>query len=108
MSSSSTDSKVLNTRQGIHLKGKLNGWATAKDVILHLVGKLTVKVSQSYRRESQLKKRMSREEQVEYWSILVQACLIFQLPLQHQLQIWVLNVAQQRLLSVSSPTLSLK
>ncbi|KAI0321102.1 aconitate hydratase [Amylostereum chailletii] len=28
---------------GIHLTGKLNGWATPKDLILHLAGKLTVK-----------------------------------------------------------------
>lgn len=28
---------------GIHLKGKLNGWTTPKDIILHLAGKLTVK-----------------------------------------------------------------
>jgi len=31
---------------GIHLKGKFpeNGWATPKDLILHLAGRLTVKV----------------------------------------------------------------
>ncbi len=28
---------------GVHLKGKLNGWTSAKDVILHLCGKLTTK-----------------------------------------------------------------
>lgn len=28
---------------GIHLTGQLNGWATPKDLILHLAGKLTVK-----------------------------------------------------------------
>ncbi len=28
---------------GVHLKGKLNGWASPKDVILHLCGKLTTK-----------------------------------------------------------------
>jgi aconitate hydratase len=28
---------------GIHLKGKLNGWATPKDIILWVAGKLTVK-----------------------------------------------------------------
>jgi aconitate hydratase len=28
---------------GIHLKGKMNGWASAKDVILKLCGMLTVK-----------------------------------------------------------------
>jgi len=27
------------------LKGQLNGWATPKDLILHLAGKLTVRVS---------------------------------------------------------------
>jgi homoaconitase len=30
---------------GIHLTGKLGGWATPKDLILHLAGKLTVRVS---------------------------------------------------------------
>lgn len=30
---------------GIHLTGKLSGWATPKDLILHLAGKLTVRVS---------------------------------------------------------------
>lgn len=29
---------------GVHLTGKLSGWATPKDLILHLAGKLTVKV----------------------------------------------------------------
>ncbi|KAA1468628.1 aconitate hydratase [Dentipellis sp. KUC8613] len=28
---------------GVHLTGQLNGWATPKDLILHLAGKLTVK-----------------------------------------------------------------
>jgi aconitate hydratase len=28
---------------GVHLKGKMNGWTSAKDVILNLLGKLTVK-----------------------------------------------------------------
>jgi homoaconitase len=34
-----------NFHLGIHLTGKLNGWATPKDLILHLAGKLTVRVS---------------------------------------------------------------
>ena len=29
---------------GVHLKGELNGWATPKDLILHVAGKLTVRV----------------------------------------------------------------
>ena len=29
---------------GIHLTGRLSGWATPKDLILHLAGKLTVRV----------------------------------------------------------------
>lgn len=32
---------------GVHLTGKLNGWATPKDLILCLAGKLTVRVSRS-------------------------------------------------------------
>lgn len=32
-------------KTGIHLTGKLNGWTTPKDLILHLAGKLTVRVS---------------------------------------------------------------
>jgi hypothetical protein len=31
--------------EGIHLTGKLNGWATPKDLILHIAGRLTVRVS---------------------------------------------------------------
>lgn len=31
--------------QGIHLTGQMNGWTTPKDLILHLAGKLTVRVS---------------------------------------------------------------
>lgn len=30
---------------GIHLTGKMGGWTTPKDLILHLAGKLTVRVS---------------------------------------------------------------
>jgi homoaconitase/3-isopropylmalate dehydratase large subunit len=33
-----------NIDTGIHLTGKMNGWATPKDLILHLAGKLTVRV----------------------------------------------------------------
>ena len=29
---------------GVHLKGELNGWATPKDLILHVAGRLTVRV----------------------------------------------------------------
>ena len=29
---------------GVHLTGQLNGWATTKDLILHLAGKLTVRL----------------------------------------------------------------
>lgn len=29
---------------GVHLKGELSGWTTPKDLILHIAGKLTVKV----------------------------------------------------------------
>lgn len=32
---------------GVHLTGTLNGWATPKDLILYLTGKLTVRVSDS-------------------------------------------------------------
>lgn len=34
---------------GVKLTGKLEGWATPKDLILHLAGKLTVRVSYKYR-----------------------------------------------------------
>jgi homoaconitase len=30
--------------KGIHLKGKMGGWTTPKDLILHIAGKLTVRV----------------------------------------------------------------
>ena len=32
---------------GIHLTGRLNGWATPKDLILHIAGKLTVRVNKN-------------------------------------------------------------
>lgn len=35
---------LLTELIGVHLTGSLNGWATPKDLILHLAGKLTVKV----------------------------------------------------------------
>ena len=35
----------LTSYTGIHVTGKLNDWATPKDLILYLAGKLTVKVS---------------------------------------------------------------
>jgi aconitase A len=34
----------LNSTTGIHVTGKLHDWATPKDLILYLAGKLTVKV----------------------------------------------------------------
>ena len=34
----------LNRKTGIHVTGKLHDWATPKDLILYLAGKLTVKV----------------------------------------------------------------
>ena len=36
---------LIHSFQGIHLTGELSGWATPKDLILHLAGKLTVRVS---------------------------------------------------------------
>ena len=35
---------------GVHLTGQMNGWATPKDLILHLAGKLTVRVRLSFAR----------------------------------------------------------
>ena len=35
---------MLISRTGIHVTGKLNDWATTKDLILYLAGRLTVKV----------------------------------------------------------------
>jgi homoaconitase len=50
---------------GVKLTGQLQGWATPKDLILHLAGKLTVRVSP--RAASSL---MGRAERVGYWSTL--------------------------------------
>jgi homoaconitase len=36
--------KQCTMQKGVKLTGQLNGWATPKDLILHLAGKLTVKV----------------------------------------------------------------
>jgi aconitase A len=33
---------------GVHLTGRLNAWTTTKDLILHLAGKLTVRVSRVF------------------------------------------------------------
>lgn len=44
------DDRVLLTRlinKGVKLTGRLNGWSTTKDLILHLAGKLTVRVRRS-------------------------------------------------------------
>ena len=35
---------VSDCIKGIRLTGQLNGWATTKDLILHIAGKLTVRV----------------------------------------------------------------
>ncbi len=35
---------MLNFGLGIHLIGKISDWTTPKDLILHLAGKLTVRV----------------------------------------------------------------
>ena len=37
--------KLMEWKLGIHLTGRLSGWATPKDLILHLAGKLTVRVN---------------------------------------------------------------
>lgn len=50
---------------GVKLTGQLQGWATPKDLILHLAGKLTVRVSP--RAASSL---MGRAERAGYWSTL--------------------------------------
>ena len=34
--------------QGVHLTGQMNGWTTPKDLILHVAGKLTVRVSTTF------------------------------------------------------------
>lgn len=42
-------SKIVMAKEifaGVKLTGNLGGWATPKDLILHLAGKLTVRVSQ--------------------------------------------------------------
>jgi aconitase A len=41
----SFSSTTLINQTGIHVTGKLSDWATTKDLILYLAGKLTVKVS---------------------------------------------------------------
>lgn len=43
---------------GIHLTGKLSGWATPKDLILHLAGKLTVRVRKLSAFENKLRKHI--------------------------------------------------
>jgi aconitase A len=38
---------LIYDRLGIHLTGKMSGWTTPKDLILHIAGKLTVRVTVS-------------------------------------------------------------
>ena len=57
---------------GVHLTGQMNGWTTPKDLILHLAGKLTVRVSTFVILWivgiSSLICCSSREERAQYWS----------------------------------------
>ena len=61
---------------GIHLTGELNGWATPKDLILHLAGKLTVRVSAQTCLRGVSVLKTSREERVVSWNILAQVSSI--------------------------------
>lgn len=56
---------------GVHLTGNLNGWTTPKDLILHLAGKLTVRVSPNLSEifNSFGWHRLYREELEVYWNI---------------------------------------
>jgi hypothetical protein len=64
----------FSTHLGIHLTGKLSGWATPKDLILHLAGKLTVRVSAFQLPVLHARViTVSREERAASWSILAQA-----------------------------------
>lgn len=59
------------TYSGVHLTGKLSGWATPKDLILHLAGKLTVRVSAFQLLPLYVSMIAgNREEQAAFWSIL--------------------------------------
>lgn len=42
-------SRSFIIRPGVYLTGKLNGWTTPKDLILHIAGKLSVRVSDENR-----------------------------------------------------------
>ena len=59
-------------RVGIHLTGSLSGWATPKDLILHLAGKLTVRVRQLVPHDKDTRTHRSfRVEQAAYWNTSV-------------------------------------
>ena len=79
---------------GVKLTGQLQGWATPKDLILHLAGKLTVRVG------SCLFYNNCREEPVESWSITVQACLHNHVPVSPPSPTWVPRSAPRRLRSL--------
>jgi hypothetical protein len=53
---------------GVHLTGKLNGWATPKDLILHLAGQLTVKVKLDLMSRATRTHSVKRVEPDEFWS----------------------------------------
>ena len=42
------DTSLVDVSLGIHLTGQMNGWATTKDLILNIAGRLTVRVRLKY------------------------------------------------------------
>lgn len=62
---------------GVHLTGKLSGWATPKDLILHLAGKLTVRVSSHLSILMHIPRlTWFRAERAAFLNISVQACTV--------------------------------
>ena len=75
---------------GIHLKGRFpeHGWASPKDLILHLAGRLTVKVRVRRGYGIWSNHLTVREVPAEYLNILEKAYSINRVPDWQQLQTW--------------------
>ena len=77
---------------GIHLTGSLSGWATPKDLILHLAGKLTVRVRPwTYVTSTLASDHSSRVEQAAYWNTSAPVSSTSHARVLPRLRTWVLR-----------------
>ena len=89
---------------GVKLTGELGGWATPKDLILHLAGKLTVRVSGFPQEVRSALTTTPRAEQGEYWNTLDRESLLNHVPVLLRLRTWALK-SEPQLLHSLTPTI---